>query len=53
MRWALEAAYMYIEECTDIIRAHGNVELLARCLLGAFIICGVVGLGCGQSASRD
>ncbi len=52
MRCALEAAYMYIEECTDIIRAHGNVGLLTRCLLGAFIICGVVGLGCGQLASH-
>lgn len=46
--WALEAAY--IKECTDIISAHGYAGLLIRWPLAAFIVCGVVGLVCEQSA---
>lgn len=46
--WALEAAY--IKECTNLIAGHGYVGLLARWPFYAFIVCGVAGLLCEQTA---
>ena len=46
--WALEAAY--IKECTDLITRDGYAGLLTRWPLYAFIVCGVAGLLCEQTA---
>jgi hypothetical protein len=46
--WALEAAY--IKECTDVISRFGYAGLLTRWPFYAFIVCGVVGLICEQTA---
>jgi len=46
--WALEAAY--IKECTDVISRSGYAGLLTRWPFFAFIVCGVVGLVCEQTA---
>jgi len=46
--WALEAAY--IKECTDLITRDGYAGLLTRWPFYAFIVCGVAGLLCEQTA---
>lgn len=46
--WALEAAY--IKECTDIISNWGYAGLLTRWPFYAFVVCGVTGLLCEQTA---
>lgn len=46
--WALEAAY--IKECTDLITRDGYAGLLTRWPFYAFIVCGVTGLLCEQTA---
>ena len=46
--WALEAAY--IKECTDLVTRDGYAGLLTRWPFYAFIICGVSGLLCEQTA---
>ena len=46
--WALEAAF--IKECTNVISRVGYFHLLSRWPFFAFIICGVVGLVCEQTA---
>ena len=46
--WALEAAF--IKECTDVITGSGYVWLLTHWSFYAFVVCGIGGLVCEQSA---
>ena len=46
--WALEAAF--IKQCTDVISHWGFAGLLTRWPFYAFIVCGVTGLVCEQTA---
>ena len=46
--WALEAAF--IKECTNVISQVGYLHLFSRWPFYAFVICGVVGLVCEQTA---
>jgi len=46
--WALEAAY--IKQCTDVIAHGGFAGLVTRWPFYAFIVCGITGLVCEQTA---
>ena len=46
--WALEAAY--IKQCTDVISHWGFAGLLTRWPFYAFVVCGITGLVCEQTA---
>ena len=46
--WALEAAF--IKQCTNVISQVGYFHLLSRWPFYAFIVCGVAGLVCEQTA---